>query len=48
MIEQRSELGARLRQVRAKELRQKQDYESGEPKAKRIVCCCYLKLDVNR
>ncbi|CAD6564783.1 MAG: ATP-dependent DNA helicase chl1 [Alectoria sarmentosa] len=34
-IQQKSELEARLRQVRAKELRQKQKYESGEPKAKR-------------
>lgn len=36
LLQQRSELEARLNQVRAKELRQKQRYESGEPTAKRI------------
>lgn len=35
VIEQKSELEARLRKVRAKELRQKKNYESGEPQAKR-------------
>ncbi|KAF6219414.1 hypothetical protein HO133_005240 [Letharia lupina] len=35
LIEQKSKLEAHLRQVRAKELQQKQSYESGEPKAKR-------------
>ena len=36
MLEQRSELETRLGQIRAKELRQKQRYERGEPKAKRM------------
>ncbi|KAM0794423.1 helicase C-terminal domain-containing protein [Usnea florida] len=35
VIEQKSELEARLRKVRAKELRQKKNYENGDPKAKR-------------
>jgi len=35
VIEQRAQVEARLGQVRAKELRQKQHYEKGEPKAKR-------------
>lgn len=35
-IEQRLELEARLRKIRAKELRQRQRYENGEPKAKRM------------
>ncbi len=37
MIEQRSEFEARLSRIRAKELRQKQRYEDGEPRSKRIV-----------
>ena len=49
IIEQKSELEARLKKIRAKELRQKQKYESGEPKAKRTVRCCNcLKFDVIR
>jgi len=37
VIEQRSEFEARLSRIRAKELRQKQRYEDGEPRSKRIV-----------
>ena len=47
LIERKSELEARLRQVRAKELRQKQSYENSEPKAKRTVGCRCMDLDVN-
>lgn len=36
MLEQRSQVEARLRQIRAKELRQKQRYENGEPKTKHM------------
>lgn len=41
VIEQRSEFEARLKRIRAKELRQKQRYENGESRSKRIVR--YLK-----
>ena len=44
VIEQKLELEARLKKVRAKELRQKENYESGEPQAKRTVICSHLKL----
>ena len=47
LIERKSELEARLRQVRAKELRQKQSYENNEPKAKRTVGCHCMEVDVN-
>ena len=36
MLEQKSQVEARLRQIRAKELRQKQRYENGEPKTKHM------------
>ncbi len=36
-VEHKFEFEARLRKIRAKELRQKQRYESGEPPSKRIV-----------
>ena len=47
VIEQKLELEARLKKVRAKELRQKKNYESGEPQAKRTVFCSHLKLKVS-
>ena len=36
VLDQKSKLEARLRQIRAKELEQKQHYENGEPKTKRM------------
>jgi chromosome transmission fidelity protein 1 len=36
VLEQKSKVEARLRQIRAKELQQKQHYENGEPKTKRM------------
>ena len=36
VLEQKSQVEARLRHIRAKELRQKQHYENGEPKTKRM------------
>ena len=47
VIEQKSELEARLRKVRAKALRQKKNYENGESKTKRTVCCSRLELNVS-
>ena len=38
LIEQRQQEEARLRMIRAKELRQRQRYETGEAKSKKIVC----------
>ena len=38
VVEQKSQLEARLRKIRAKELQTKQRYKDGEPTTKRIVC----------
>ena len=38
LAEQRQQEEARLGMIRAKELRQRQRYETGEAKTKRIVC----------
>lgn len=37
VIEQRQQQEARLSKIRAKELRQRQRYETGVPRAKRVV-----------
>lgn len=38
VVQQKLQLEARLKQIRAKELQTKKHYKGGEPTTKRIVC----------